>query len=469
MKHTLLLLFVAFSQLLVAQTLQKKIAVAYSVLENDPQLKYGLSSLTVLNAETGEVIFSKSGSVGLAPASTLKTVTSIAAFNILGKDYVWETTLGYNGAVENGTLKGDLILTGGGDPTLGSDRYAQSKAEVLLTRWVTAITQAGIKRVEGRVVVEDLLFGTQTIPQGWIWQDIGNYYGAGATSASWRENEFGVRFKAGAKVGEPTQLTSTQPNISNVKILNEVSTGRPGSGDNVYAYSSPYSDIIYVRGTYGIDLNKTIMLSIPDPASLLAEELKGKLTAAGVTVAGVATTTRKLSAEGKAIPAPSKILNTYSSPTLSQVIYWLNQKSLNLYAENILKTIALKQGRKASFQEGVEAVKLYLSKKTGVDEASMSILDGSGLSPENRITTMTLARILRSARNEPWYNSFYESLPSNNNMKMKSGSIRNALCYAGYEKSSAGIPLTFSIITNNYEGSTSAIKQKIFKVLDSLK
>lgn len=452
-----------------AQSLADKIAAAYGRFESDPQLKYGLSSLTVLNAETGEVIFAKNEGTGMAPASTLKTVTSVTAFNLLGKDFTWETTLGYSGSVNNGVLTGDLILTGSGDPALGSRRYDQADPGLLLNRWLAAVKQAGIKKIQGRVVADDRLFGTQSLPQGWVWQDIGNYYGAGPTALNWRENEFGLYFKPGAAPGEPAELLRTEPEMDYLKIVNEAKTGRPGSGDNIYAFSAPYTDLVYVRGSYGIDLKKTIMASMPDPAYELALELKAKLTNSGLIISGPATTARRTSVEKQGFLPASVILDRYRSPELSKVIYWLNQKSINLYAENILKTMAVKQGKEGTFRDGVELVQDYWEKRLGADPNSIDILDGSGLSPENRITTLTMARILQSAYREPWYGSFYESLPLYNNMKMKSGSIMKVLSYTGYQKSSVGTPLVFSFITNHYNGSSPAIRQKMFKMLDAMK
>ncbi|HEY0056444.1 MAG TPA: D-alanyl-D-alanine carboxypeptidase/D-alanyl-D-alanine-endopeptidase [Pedobacter sp.] len=466
-KRYLILLFLIITQTACAQTRIPDIESAYSRFENDPQLKYGLSSLSILNAQTGEVIFSKNGNIGMAPASTLKTVTTITAYHILGKDFKWETTLGYSGSLVNGTLNGDIILTGAGDPTLGSNRYEQSKPALLLNRWVNAIKKAGIKKINGRLIGDDKLFGTQIIPLGWIWQDIGNYYGAGATSLSWKENEFGVKFKPGSKVGDKTELVTKE--FRTLKLINEVTTGAAGSGDNVYAYSAPYTEIVYLRGTYGIDLNKTIMISMPDPAMDLMTDLAESLKSANIPIIGKITSTRLLDIEKQVYSTPEIILDHYLSPPLGQVVYWLNQKSLNLYAENLLKTIALKQGRKATTENGVAEIQKYWAKKLNMDLNSLSILDGSGLSPESRITTVSMAAILKSAVKEPWFNSFNESLPLNNEMKMKSGSIRNVLAYAGYQKSSAGIPLVFSFITNNYNGSSSAVKQKMFKVLNELK
>ena len=469
MKQYIFPLLFVLTQAACAQTRIPDIESAYSRFENDPQLKYGLSSLTVLDAYTSEVVFSKNGNIGLAPASTLKTITSASAYHLLDKDFKWETTLGYNGTIADGTLNGDLILTGSGDPTLGSDRYNQSKPGVLLNRWVAAIKKAGIKKINGRLIGDDRLFGTQITPLGWIWQDIGNYYGAGATSLSWRENETGVRFKAGARSGDKTVLIERSPGAVSLKLVNEVTTGKSGSGDNVYAYSSPYTDLIYLRGTYGVDLKKMIMISMPDPALNLISELKESLNNNGIVISGAATTTRLLDLEKARYSEPSVNLDRYYSPALGQVIYWLNQKSLNLYGENILKTIALKQGRSATTENGVEEIKKLWSNKLKIDPNALSILDGSGLSPENRITTLAMASILQSAVKEPWYSSFYESLPENNNMKMKSGSIRNVLCYSGYHKSSSGKSFVFAFVTNNYNGSTSGIKQKMFKVLDELK
>ncbi len=442
---------------------------AYSEFEKDPQLKQGISSLTVLNAETGEVLFSRNESTGLAPASTLKTITSATAYYLLGTDFKWQTTLGYSGSLSaEGILDGDLILTGGGDPAFGSWRYDQTKTEVLMKKWLDAIQQAGIKKIKGRIIADDGLFGTQTLPQGWIWQDMGNYYGAGPNSLTWRENQFDLLFRP-AKVGEPAELMRTEPDMAYLKIINEVKTGKPGSGDNVYVYSAPYSDVVYLRGTYGIDLKKRIAASIPDPAFEVVYRMQDTLKKSGIEMSKPATTSRKLLADDQFFTPPPKIIAVHSSPTLDQVIYWLNQKSVNLYAEHLIKTIAWKQGKDITTPKGVEVLKEFWSKKSGIDPNEMNIMDGSGLSPGNRITTMAMAKILQTVKKESWFKSYYESFPVYNNMKMKSGTINDVLAFTGYQTTASGTPLVFSFMINNYNGSSSAVKQKMFKVLDVLK
>ncbi|HEY0666863.1 MAG TPA: D-alanyl-D-alanine carboxypeptidase/D-alanyl-D-alanine-endopeptidase [Sphingobacteriaceae bacterium] len=468
LRLTLLLCFLTF--VCSAQSLKQKIESAYSRFENDPQLKYAISSLTVLHAVTGEVLFSKNGSVGLASASTLKTVTAATAYHMLGPDYTWQTTLGYTGTIsKSGTLNGDVIITGGGDPTLGSWRYDKTKSHEIFNVFVDAIRKAGIRQIKGRIIADDRLFGTQTLPVGWIWQDIGNYYGAGPNALSWRENQFDMIFKPGDQAGSPTTLANIKPALSYLKIINEVKTGSPGSGDNVYAYSAPYSEIIYLRGTHGIDLKKTISGSIPDPAFEIAFSLRDTLNKIGIKVAIPATTTRRLAFDHpfEAInPAP---LVTITSPPLDQVVHWFNRKSINLYGEHLIKTLAWKFGKEPTTPEGVKIMQNFWKEKLGIDPDEMNVSDGSGLSPQNRITTSAMASILQSIKKEPWFNTYYESLPIYNDMRMKSGSISDVLGYTGYEDSSSGIPVVFSFLINNYNGSSSAAKQKMFKVLDTLK
>ena len=97
---------------------KRKTAEAYRQFESDSQLRHAISSLYVINAKTGEVIFDKNSQVGLAPASTQKIITAATAFELLGKDYRYKTELGYSGKIENEILKGNLYIVGYGDPTL---------------------------------------------------------------------------------------------------------------------------------------------------------------------------------------------------------------------------------------------------------------------------------------------------------------------------------------------------------------
>ncbi|MGB8191980.1 MAG: D-alanyl-D-alanine carboxypeptidase, partial [Chitinophagaceae bacterium] len=105
----------------------------------------------------------------------------------------------------------------------------------------------------------------------------------------------------------------------------------------------------------------------------------------------------------------------------------------------------------------------------GIDKAAINIMDGSGLSPQNRVTADALVKALQFAKTAPWYTSFYESIPTYNGMKIKSGSIGGGRAFAGYHTSVQGKEYIVSILVNNYTGSSGEVVKKMYKVLDALK
>jgi D-alanyl-D-alanine carboxypeptidase/D-alanyl-D-alanine-endopeptidase (penicillin-binding protein 4) len=330
-----------------------------------------------------------------------------------------------------------------------------------------AMQKAGIKKINGHIIGDDSIFGTQSIPEGWIWQDIGNYYGAGTSGLCWRENQFDIKLRTGV-VGNPIGVTRTVPLMPYLSFKSELVNGPDNSGDHAYAFLPVGSTMMYLRGSYAIDQDKkSISAAVPDAAYDAALRLADTLKRLGIGITNGPESAATLTAKGLPMPQATKSLTSIQSPPLSRIIYWLNQKSVNLYAEQLLKTIAWKQGRKPTTVNGVEEVQKFW-KARGIDPNTINTYDGSGLSPGDRVTTNTMAKILQSAKKESWFADFYESLPVYNNMKMKSGSINNVLCYAGFQTRN-GRELCFSIMVNNFNGSSRGIKEKMFRVLDVLK
>jgi len=451
-----------------AQSPAQKLERAYNNLTADSQAKYATTALVVLDAATGKVIFGRNENLGVSTASTLKTITSATAFSILGKDFRYQTTLAYSGTLTaDGTLKGDLIIIGGGDPTLGSWRYEQTKEGYILNEWVKAIKAAGIKKIEGSVIGDDSIWGTQSTPEGWVWQDIGNYYGAGPSALTWRENQFDLHLKATSSPRNQVTVLKSVPTMPYLKIVNELSAGAEGTGDRAYAFLPPLSEIAYLRGSWARGISKSgISLALPDPAFDAAYRLQDTLMRAGISASLPATTARKLSSEQKAMPAVTKQLITLNSPTLSQIIYWFQKKSVNLYGEHLIRTLAWKSGKEATTRNGVQVELNYWAGK-GLDKNAMNIIDGSGLSPATRVTPMAMATVLFQAQKEPWFKDYTNSFPENNGMTLKSGTINDVSAYAGYYTSANGQKYIIVIDINNYSGS--GISRKLFTVLDALK
>jgi len=450
-----------------------KINAAYLQFADLPQMENGLVSLTVMDARTGEVVFSENGKIGMAPASTLKNITAATAFRILGKDFRFKTTVLIKGKIDGeGVLHGDLIIRGSGDPSLGSERYAETKEDLILEKWIQALKSKGVKSIHGRILADDLLFEGNQAPGGWPWADMGNYYGAGVSALNWRENSFGVVFQPGSNTGDPAKVLTTSADVRYLDIVNEVTTGRKGSGDNVYAYSAPYSNRMFFRGTHGLDLKKTIYMSLPDPAYDLVYQLSKKMQEAGIHHNRPVATIYGLKSNGENISLDDQdleVLAVHESPALSELIYWFNRSSINLYGESLLKAMAHHLGEETATGGAASWMARYWSEELGIPAGELRIADGSGLSPNNRITTHAMSRILLACKAESWFEDFYESLPVNNGMKIKSGTIGGVLGYAGYHTSSIGIPYVFAILVSNYQGGAQSMRNQMFRLLDSLK
>ncbi|MNQ94928.1 D-alanyl-D-alanine carboxypeptidase DacC precursor [compost metagenome] len=317
------------------------------------------------------------------------------------------------------------------------------------------------------MISDDSTFGTSTIPTGWIWQDIGNYYGAGAGSICWRENQFDVHLRAGSSTGSDVQLVKTVPQTPYIQLVNELKTGASGTGDNAYGFLAPYTNIGYLRGAWGIGIKKScISLALPDAAFDAAYRLQDTLKRLSIECSKTASSARLLALENKQISGEQKSLLTIFSPTLSQMVYWFQKKSINLYGEQLLKTIAYKQGKEGSTKNGAKAVIDFWSGK-GIDKNALNMIDGSGLSPANRVTTMAMASILFQAQKESWFADYLNSFPDYNGMNIKSGNINDVTAYAGYYMAKNGSKYVAVININNYSGS--GISRKLFQVLDALK
>ncbi|HVG40766.1 MAG TPA: D-alanyl-D-alanine carboxypeptidase, partial [Chitinophagaceae bacterium] len=240
------LLFFCLS--LCAQSVSTQLSAAFDKFEKDTQLKSGIASLYVINAKSGAVIFEKNATMGLAPASTQKIITSASAYELLGKNFQYKTEFGFEGDVTGNTSKGHLYIKPSGDPTLGSWRYNTTKEDAVRNRWTTALKKSGIKGY-GSIKIDNSGWDEEAIPDGWIWQDVGNYYGAGAFGLNWRENQFDVLLSSENEIGSTVKIGGTVPAGYNSLLTSKVTAAARGTGDNAYVYYPFGQQRGVVRGT----------------------------------------------------------------------------------------------------------------------------------------------------------------------------------------------------------------------------
>ncbi len=449
-----------FIHSVVSQSVQERLDKAFQQFMTDPQMRYAIAGISVVNSESGQTLFEYNGNIGLAPASCQKLVTSATALELLGINYRYKTEIGYDGEIKDGKLMGNLHIKGYGDPTLGSWRYTSTSDTSIIKQWHKKIQDLRIKKIEGQIMVYADQWETASVPGGWPWDDMGNYYGAGAYGLNWRENQYDLVLKSGPNPGDKVMIAKMIPVLHNMIFTNELVAGKKGSGDNAYIYSAPYNDRAFIRGTIPPAQSAfTISGSMTHPGMQLGYTLAAALTDGTGKQPGVREQSTKKSIQP---------IHVHYSPVLDSINYWFMRKSVNLYGETLVKTLAFEKNRKGATEDGLEIMKDFWKTK-GIDPASLRMIDGSGLSPQNRVTANSLVKVLQYARSRSWFTQYMAAFPEYNKMKLKSGTIGGSKGFAGYHTSKEGITYTVAFIVNNYNGSANEIVRKMFLVLDELK
>lgn len=464
----LVFLLSSFYTSVQAQSVEQQLASKIRIMQSSPQLEHGIVSLCVADAVTGEVIYSVNEQMGLMPASNMKVFTSIAALDILGADYRFKTEIGYSGNIVDSILYGNLYIVGYGDPTTGSWRYSQTKPEVIMSNIGSIIRNAGISKITGDVILDGSKFSFNPVPGGWSWDDMGSYYGAGNWGLNWHENQYDMVLKPSRQAGDTVGIKSFDPELPYATVVNELKTAAAGTGDQSYPFLPPYGDVALIEGTVPAGGLLTVSGSLPEPYTPLAAALKKLFTDNNIVHAGLIQSSLDYKLSHKLMPHYDTLIGTLYSPTLDSVIYWFMKKSINLYGEDLIKTMAMEQYGYGSTDNGVAILRDYWQKR-GIGRSAFHATDGSGLSASNHVTTYGLVQALLYAKDCPWYTAFYNSLPLYNGMHMKSGTISGVKAYSGYHTSAKGRQYAFSIIVNNYDGSTESIINKMYSVLDELK
>ncbi|MBN2665790.1 MAG: D-alanyl-D-alanine carboxypeptidase/D-alanyl-D-alanine-endopeptidase, partial [Bacteroidales bacterium] len=358
-----------------------------SLLAN-PVMSGASFSGCILNTKDGTSVWEYNSGESLTPASVLKVVTSAAALELLGPEYSFHTLLGYSGNLNKntGVLSGDIIIQGGGDPSLGSP-YFSEHYDSFLSTWIHKIKESGIKTINGRVICDDSRYDYQPVPSGWLWEDIGNYYGAGVYGLSLFDNTFHIHFRT-SEAGSVPEITGVMPDICRYDLSNQLISY--GTTDKGYVFSSPYGSYGWIAGSIPANREDFVLkASIPDPPLLMARLFDRMLDSADIEV-GQAPSTYRIE---NAIAPEMILLDEVESPPLASIVEVLNHESVNLYAEHLLKEIGLQIKGKGTTRSGIEVLYGFLQ-GTGADTSGFFIEDGSGLSPINTVTSKGLAGLM---------------------------------------------------------------------------
>ena len=444
------------------------------VIEQDPFT--GASwGIAIVNLRTGERLYTHGADRNLTPASNAKLLTAAAALEHLRPSYRYQTRLYIDGPVRNGVLEGNVIVRGSGDPTLGSTAFDDADPTRVFRAWADSLRARGIQHVAGDIIGDDDRIDDTPLGNGWSWDDALYGYAAELGGLVFHDNIVKLRI-TGQQSGMPGRITWAPRNTNYVTVQNQTRTLQ-----HLQRVDEAYERL---RGTNEIHVStqlppgatETEDITVTNPTLFFTSVLRDVWLEEGLSVDGRAIDVDEIPIKPSYENEQLERVATHTSPPLRTIVSEFNVESLNLYAEQVLRTLGTLSFPEApadldagTSERGAYAVRTTLA-RAGVDTSHVAIADGSGLSRYNLVSSGALVRLLEYMWTHPDTSvstSFYRSLPvggqngtlsyrfrerafARGNVRAKTGTLSNVSALSGYVTSSRGTPLAFSILCNHH-------------------
>jgi len=436
-------------------------------------------SLMIVEVGTDSVYCSYDAERAVVPASVMKAVTTATALELLGGEFRYATALSYDGVIADSVLKGNLYITGSGDPSLCSAELPSSARDGVMRSWAEAVKKAGIKAIAGSVIANDSIFDTEGVSMKWLREDLGSGYGQGCYGINVFDNRFALYINTELNKALPDRLV---PDIPGITLHNYLTVSNK---DSCYIIGHPYSSERWLYGTLPAGrADYRLYGDIPDPPLYAAHHLTNLLESQNIKVSGKPSCYRLLQ-EADAWPRGArKTLITTRSQPLKELVRITNNVSANLYADAFLKTVGLQCTEAvSSFGRGSYLMR-NLWRDKGIDATALRSFDGSGLAATDRLSAAFLCDVLkymalRSSQKEAYMASLpragFEGTVKNflkggkleGKARLKSGSMNQVRSYAGYIEAN-NRKYAVAIIVNNFQCRQSKMKMEIEQLLLAL-
>ena len=456
----------------------------------DPALSQAFVGACI-QTEDGEIIAQINPHTMMAPASNMKLITTGAALHTLGSGFRYKTKIGYTGNIQDGILDGNLYIIGGGDPTTGSTDSIAVALKTTFADWEKTIRSAGIRQINGHIVGDGRWSEGMAEESTWSYQDIGVYYGTGVTGLMFYENMLSFNAQPGEAIGSPVQINASYPQTPWMEIRNEAKTGSQGLGDETYMFTSEFTPIAAIRGSFGIDRGKKrVDFSNKFPEYTCARYFEDYLKDKGIHCSKGAADFRLNNewTRNECDTASITIIGHTESPDLRRIAFTTNHVSNNLYAETLFKTLGKHFYGSTTYEDSRKALEKALRNMGLNPQKGLSIQDGSGLSRQNYASADFFCRFLKAMMASPAYEDFLRSLPHpggngslqynmksypaelRNRIRVKSGSMNGVRCYSGYilPRTPEGKTIIFSILTGNSTAPTWKTRQLLDKMMSEI-
>ncbi len=451
---------------------------------SDAKAQKSFWGIVVQDRATGETLYEWNADKYFTPASNAKIITSSFAFAALGPDFRFRTTLETTGTiVADGSVKGDVVLVGRGDPDLSNRIFPYAgkaehdgPVEKVLLEMADAAIAKGVKEIDGDIVADDSYYPYDPYPPGWNVGDLFFTYGAPVSAIAFNDNSFEIEIAPGVQAGDAAGVR-VQPLAAAGTFTQKIITGPAGSQPNFSVTRQPGVNFIFLRGTIPLGhVPVKLDFAMTQPAETAALALKQAFESRGVHVSGAATVHHALPPEiypdSNVVlgPAPeptaphTTVLAEHLSPTLLETARMTNKVSQNLHAELLLRAAARATKGFGVTDAGIWAEQDFL-KNIGVADDDVLLEDGSGLSGSDLVTPRSLVQVLRFDAQQPWGEGYITTFPIagidgtlENRMKntsasgmvfAKTGSLEHVRALSGFANTLRGEHLVFSIFGNN--------------------
>lgn len=455
---------------------------ALDAIFNDPLFARALFAVRVESVSDGRVLYTRNSEKLVVPASNMKLLTMSVAAEKLGWDFKFETTLQALGTIADGTLTGDLLVTGGGDPSIDSRNFGASP---LFDEWADALRAAGIRRIDGRIIGDDNLFDDTTIGPGWAWDYLGDGYAAGSSALNYNENVAVIRIWPGTAVWDAARVELSPPGHG-LTLVSTITTGPAGGTPSLSQFRNPGSPVLEVSGS--IPLSRAVIVrtaAVENPTQFFVSGFKAGLQAQGIIVRGSAVDIDDIPRPANgAAPAfgPRQLRVTRQSLPLSSLGAYFLKESQNFYGEAILKTLGQRRfGRAGSTVAGRQVVAETLT-EWGIPADSYVMSDGSGLSRYNYVSADAIVALLKHVwSDERLRGPFLAALPVAaqdgtlelrmrntvlaGRVQAKTGTISNVRSLSGFLITESGERLVFSMIANHFTATSAQVDSVVEKAL----
>ena len=437
-----------------------------------PRFAAGTLGVKIVSLDTGKILFTNNAEKLFSPASNCKLYTVALALDKLGGDYRLATSL-YATATPDaaGTLNGDLIIYGRGDPTINT-RLNGGSLDEALAPLVAALTNAGIKRITGDLIGDESFFHSPPYGSGWDVDDLQFEYGAELSALTINDNLLKLSVTPGERVGAPCRLALT-PATGYVVLSNRTETVAPGGQRAIRLQRPLGQNVVYVFGQLPLGgTNYTDDVTVHNPAGLFAALFKDALARRGIPVAGQTRSMNWMDRQVQPLDFTKlRELGSVQSPPLRQLAREIQKPSQNLYTDLVLLHVgALARTSNTpptttDEDVGIRELEKFLA-KAGVKKGEVQLEEGSGLSRNNLVTPNATIALLQFMSRHPEAEAYRNALPiagvdgtlrnrmkntpAAGNVRAKTGTLRWANSLSGYVTTAAGERLAFSIMLNRY-------------------